>query len=236
MKVGVIIIVFNLDCRVFLLQISAIRKFCSDDYVIEVIDNSTDIEKSEAIKYHAGSQNVNYRKTEPNNNDPSHSHAFAANISYKILQNEYDILFYLDHDCIPVKSFNCVEILGKNDIAGVQSGQGQTKYFWPGCLMWKVKKIPKSYINFNPVHRLRADTGGGLYKILPRYKCLFFDEVGCANPDFSHDPDYYFYMTMHNKTFIHWLNTSNWRNKKNNEERINTLINITQNLIDGNFV
>lgn len=231
---GVVIIVFNIDCRIFLLQIQAIKKFCKDEFVIEVIDNSTNEEQAEAIRYHAKDQGVNYTKTEPALNDPSTSHAFAANFSYKLLREQYDYFLYLDHDCIPVKEFSVVEILGDKLIAGVLQGQSETKYFWPGCVMWNNKEIDFRAIDFNHYSKLRVDTGGGFYKVIKTYgydRCILFDEIGCQNPDFQ-DEHYYFYMMIYNKTFIHWLNTSNWRGVERNNERIGTLMNITLNLIN----
>lgn len=231
---GIVIITFNLDCRIFILQIEAIKKFCRDEYSIEIIDNSTNEELAEAIKYHAGIQEVNYHRTIPANHDPSSSHAFAASISYKMLCNQYQYFFYLDHDCIPVKEFSVVETLGDKLIAGVLQGQAETKYFWPGCVMWN-NVIDRRCIDFSHSNKLRTDTGGGFYKVIEKYgyeKCILFDEVGCENPDFK-DEVYYFYMMINNRTFIHWLNTSNWRKVERNEERLNTLLNITQNLINN---
>lgn len=233
MKLGIVIITFNLDCRIFLLQIQNIKKFCTDDYTIEIIDNSTNTELSEAIKYHASNEGVNYTKTDAGDNDPSTSHAFACNFSYSLLKDQYDYFFYLDHDCIPVKTFSVVEILGDKLIAGVLQGQAVTKYFWPGCVMWN-NKIEKRLINFDHNQRLRVDTGGKFHKIIDKYgydKCILFDEIGCKNPYFE-DEFYYFYMMIYNKTFIHFINAANWRRVERNEERLNTLINITQNLIN----
>ncbi len=232
---GIVIITFNLDTRIFILQIESIKRFCLDEYTIEVIDNSTNDELAEAIRYHAKEQNVNYRRTMPGDNDPSTSHAFAANISYGMLKDQYDYFLYLDHDCIPVKQFSVVEILGDKVIAGLLQGQSVTKYLWPGCVMWNNTKIDKSLIDFSHNSKLRIDTGGNFYKIIERYgyeEVILFDEIGCQNPYFQ-DTFYYFYMLINNKTFIHFLNSSNWRKVDRNGERINTLLNITENLINS---
>lgn len=233
MKTAIVIIVFNLDHRVFLLQIEAIKKFCTDNYVIEVIDNSTNLELSEAIKYHAQEQGVSYRKTNPVNADPSHSHAFAANLAYKILFEFYDYFFFLDHDCIPLKPFSVVNTLGEKTIAGVQVGI-ETKYYWPGCLMFNNKKVNRKYLNFNPIHHLRIDTGGQTYRIINQTpdECIFFDEVGHYNEAFRDTELYYFYMVINEGTFMHFLNSSGWNPTERNEERINSLINIAQTKID----
>ena len=230
---AIVIIVYNLDARIFLLQIEAIKKFCQDSYVIEVFDNSTNEELSEAIKYHASNQAVKYSRTIPCENDPSHSHAFAANMAYKDVKDNYSHILFLDHDCIPVKPFSVVETLGNKLIAGVLQGQAVTKYFWPGCLMINNKIIDTGLVNFNLITKLRTDTGGSLHKIIDRYgydACIQFDEIGVQNPYFQ-DEFYYFYLMINNKTFIHFINAANWRGVERNEERLNTLINITENLI-----
>lgn len=230
---AIVIITFNIDHRIFIFQIEAIKKFCTDDYVIEVIDNSTNKEKSEAIKYHAGIQQVSYRKTEPGEIDSSHSHAFAANLSFKMLFEFYDYFFYLDHDCIPVKPFSVVDILGDYDAAGVVAGI-DVKYLWPGCMMWNNKTVDRGLIDFTPSHEMRTDTGGGSYVLLERYKCLFFDEIGCYNPHFANTKLYYFYMMIYNETFIHFLNGSDWNSTKYNDQRLNSLMNIANERIQLN--
>ncbi len=236
MKVGIVIITFNLDCRIFILQIEAIKKFCRDNYVIEVIDNSTNPELAAAIKHHAFVQGVNYKKTMPSTTDASQSHSFAANHSYRILKNHYDYFFYLDHDCIPVKEFSVVKILGDKIMGGMLHGQAETKYFWPGCVMWKNFAIDNNLIDFKPDHKLRIDTGGGFYKVIEAYgldRCVQFDEVGCENPYFT-DSFYNFYMMICEGRFMHFINSSNWNPTDRNENRLNHLMNICLSKIQEN--
>lgn len=229
MKIGIIVVVYNLNTRVFLLQMECIKKFCTDNnYTIEIIDNSTDNELSEAIKYHSSVMKLNYTRVRANNNDSSWSHSFAANFAYQRFENEYDIFFYLDHDCIPVKKFSIIEILRDYVIAGVEIG-AHTKYFWPGCLMFNNTLISHNLVNFSPNGELRVDTGGELYKVIEthgRNKCLFFDEEGHGNPAFVNTPLYSFYMMIYNETFMHFINASGWNPTDRNEERLNSLINI----------
>lgn len=227
MQTGIIVIVFNLDKRVFNLQIESIKRFCKDDYTIEVIDNST-----EPNEYNL--EGLNYTKVDSPSLDPSHSHAYAANYAFKLLYNKYDYFFFLDHDCIPVKDFSVVSTLGNNIAAGVQQGF-QVKYFWAGCFMFNKHRVKKQYINFNPIHRLRIDTGGTNYKIFKHNpkECIWLDEVGVKNETIE-DEFYYYYLMLDKGTFIHFINTSNWRGVPNTHERITSLIQITKNLIHDN--
>lgn len=237
MKIGIVIVTYNIDTRIFILQVESIKRFCKDkDYTIQIIDNSSDEAKAESIRYYSNVHNVYHRRTNSGNADASRSHAFAANLSYQILKEQYNGFFYLDHDCIPVKDFSVEEILGDKIIAGVRSGT-VINYFWPGCLMWNDTQIEAGLINFSPINELRADTGGGTYKIIEKYgmeKCIFFDEVGCENPHFANTPLYYFYMMIYRNTFIHFINASNWNPTENNESRLNSLIDITNNKIQEN--
>ncbi len=234
MKVGIVIITYNLDCRVFILQIEAIRKFCQDpDYTIEVFDNSSNQELATAIKHHAGELGVKYNRTNPSTSDASLSHSFAANFSYKILKDTYDTFFYCDHDLIPIKLFSVEQILGNYIGAGVKHGIN-VKYFWPGCFMFKNGFVDKSLIDFSPNQELSIDTGGELRKLIENHgedKFLFFDETGCQNETMITHKDYYFYIMIFGETFLHFLAASNWSKKERHEERINSLINIATNKI-----
>lgn len=228
---GIVIITYNIETRVFILQVEAIKRFCPEA-VIEVFDNSTDFELSEAVKYYCRIYEINYRKTETTNLDPSRSHAFAANYAYQKLRDDYDIICFFDHDLIPVKPFSPKDILGDNMIAGVTQGK-KIKYLWPGCLFINNCIIDKDIVNFSV--KTGLDTGGELHNIIDRYpdRVVYFNEIGCNNPLFT-EGFYHFYIMIHNKTFLHFLNTSGWNGKEsaNNDIRISSLISIANDLIN----
>jgi len=130
---GIIIITFNTPLEVLKLQLANIKKFCKDDYTIEVIDNSRtkhDMTKDIALSY------GNYARTGLPKRDPSNSHGAACDFAYKLLKHKYDTFLFLDHDCIPVKPFSVVEILGDKQLGGVLQGVSDTKYLWIGCFMF----------------------------------------------------------------------------------------------------
>lgn len=229
MKVGIIIITYNLPVDIFLLQIAAIKKFCTDDYEIEIFDNSSRLKFSEDIKYHSKLLGLQYTKTFSSSQNGSESHSFAANFSYQKIKNNYQYLFFMDHDLIPVKEFSVVQILGDKIIAGI--GQGaKKKYLWPGCVMWNADKIDKNIIDFSFSHDLGLDTGGLLYKVIEQYgedNCIFFDEAYYQNPYFVH-PQYGHYTMIMDEVFCHFTNASNWFGADRHEERINSLLNIAK--------
>lgn len=223
MKTGIVIITYNIETRLFILQMECLS-LCNDDYAIEIIDNSSNQEMADAIKYHTEIRGHNYRRTHSTTKDSSQSHSFAANAAYQQVKDEYDILFFLDHDCIPVAPFSCDEILGENLFAGI--GQKKEKlYFWPGCFMFRNKMINPDIVDFSINREFHLDTGGNLYQLIEKYgedRCLFFSEAYCQNPEYSGKYDYF---SIINDIFWHCIGGSNWFKIKNNEERINRFIN-----------
>ncbi len=230
MKVGVIVITYNLSSEVFLLQMAAIRKYLTDDFVIEIFDNSNNLEMAEHIRYHAEQLGIKYTKTFSNSQNGSDSHSFAANLSYQRIKNDYSYYLYLDHDLIPVRNFSVIRML-ENDKVMAGIGQGaKKKYFWPGCVMWNADVIDRGMIDFSYSHELGLDTGGGLYKIVDRYgieNCVFFNEAYHQNPNFVSN-EYGYYTAINDGMFFHCVNASNWNGVNRHEERINAFINLVK--------
>lgn len=197
-----------------------IAKNCLDDFEIIIIDNSTNEHAIHNIKYHSIKLGLKYIKTNATSLNGSSSHSFAANLSYQMFKNDYEYFFYLDHDCFPIKEFSVIDILNGKEFAGVGQSKSKT-YLWPGCLMFK----QNDEIDFSPNHELRLDTGGNLYKLITEDNTIFFNEFYQQNPDFNKS-FYNFYSLINDSMFMHFLNASGWNNTENNEERINSLINI----------
>lgn len=232
MKLGVIIITYNLPVEIFLLQMAAIKKFCTDDYEIELFDNSSRLKFSEEIKYHSGVLGIKYIKTFSSSQNGSDSHVFALSLSYQIVKDRYDFYLYLDHDVIPTKEFSVAKILGDDHImAGV--GQGaKKKYFWVGCFMFNANKLDRELIDMSYSHQLGLDSGGNLYKVIEKYgeeNFIFFDESYHENPYYKNPQSQYRFYTMLNEDmFMHFVGGSNWINLEDNQARINSLINIAK--------
>lgn len=228
MKVAVIVITYNLSAEIFILQIKAIRKFCKDDFVIEIFDNSSNEEKAEHIRYHAEQLEVNYYKTYSNSINSSDSHAFAAAFAYQKLKGDYSYFFFADHDLIPLQDFSVVDILsGGHVIAGLGQGAKKT-YYWQGCVMFHLDGNDKDIIDFSPNGKYGLDTGGNLYKVIEKFgkeNCIFFNEAYHENPYF-HAIEYRHYATINNNMFLHIVNSSNWNGAERHEERINSMINV----------
>lgn len=229
MKVGVIIITYNISSEIFRLQIQAIKKFCKDeDYTIVVFDNSDNPKMAEDIRYHAQALDVSYWKIQSTSSNSSDSHCWAANFAYQKIKDSYDYVFFCDHDLLPTRLFSIVDILsGGHVMAGI--GQGALKkYMWQGCVLISLLAIDREIIDFNTCHEYRLDSGGKLYKIIEKYgeeNCIFFNEVYHQNPYFSGNK-YNSYAMINDEMFMHLIAGSNWPGEERHEERINTLINI----------
>lgn len=228
MKVGIIIITYNISAEVFLLQIAAIKKFCKDDFVIHVIDNSDDKEIAEHIRYHSSVNGIDYVKLFSNSKGSSDSHSFAANFAYQQFKNEYPYFFFLDHDCIPVKEFSVVEALSGGHVAGGIGQNKSKKYPWPGCFYLNNSAVDHDLVDFSPAEGL--DTGGRLYKIIEKYggeAFLDFNESYHQNPNYV-NKEYGHYAMIKDETFIHFINGSNWNTKADHQQRISSLVNVVK--------
>lgn len=223
-KTAIVIITYNCH-QIFLKQIERIKRHCKDNYDIIIIDNSTDLKAINHIKYHSKVQGCEYVKCNASSFNGSASHAFAANLSYIMLKDRYSHFFYLDHDCFPIKDFSVVEILGEKQFAGIGQEKSRT-YLWPGCLMFKQNED----IDFSPNHFLKLDTGGNLYIAMEKAgsdQIISFNELHQQNPEFNKNM-YNFYSLINDSMFMHFINASGWNPNKDQDERINSLLNILE--------
>lgn len=229
MKVGIIIITYNLSSEIFILQIQAIRKFCKDeDYTIIVFDNSDIPTMAEDIRYHAQQLDVSYWKIQSTSRNSSDSHSWAANFAYQKIKDSYDCIFFMDHDLIPCQVFSVVEILSGGHVMACLGQGALKKYVWQGAVMINLTAIDRDIVDFSTCHEYRLDTGGKLYQIIDKYgeeNCIFFNEAYHQNPYFSGNKHNSFAM-INNDMFLHCVAGSNWDGNERHEERINTLINI----------
>lgn len=219
MKTAVIIIAFN-DSRLIEKQLELIDKFCTDKPDIIIFDNSN----VECIKANFKSNHIYYNFTDGYYLNPSDSHSTAANAAYKMFSPFYNRLLFLDHDCFPIKEFSVSEMLIGWCLAGL--GQQKTKtYFWPGCVAFDVNKLKGFPVDFSTSQEYGLDTGGNLYRILEVFQGTYLNEQHIPNPYFT-EPPYNFYSTIHNGTFMHFTNASNWNNTPLNEQRMESLYKI----------
>lgn len=230
MKVGIIIITYNISAEVFLLQIAAIKKFCKDEFVIHVIDNSDDKEIAEHIRYHSSVNGIDYTKTFSNSKGSSDSHSWAANFSYQKFKDDYKLMLFLDHDCIPVKEFSVEEVLSGGHVAAGVGQPKSKKYPWPGLLFLNNDAVDHDLVDFTPNSEHGLDTGGNLYRIIEEYGAEAFRDLSESyhqNQDYI-TKEYGYYSMMADETFMHFVAGSNWINKADHQHRISSLVNIVK--------
>lgn len=229
---ALIIVIYN-TADFITKQIETIRRFCKDDLDIIIIDNSTDKDVSEALRYRIRDFGCIYEKTQAASGDPSLSHAFAANFAYGRYRDSYEYMFYLDHDAFVIKDFSVKEILGDKVMAGMAQTKPSGKtYLWPGCLLLNNTIIDKNLVDFSPNIPFGLDTGGNLYKLFDQYgkdRIVFFNEYHHENIHFKR-PYYNVYSIIGEDQFLHFIAGSNWQklNDADHTERISTLMAILE--------
>ena len=224
-KTGIFIVTYNAP-TLLPLQVDRIVRHCKDDFELVIVDNSTDKDAAEAIHYHAIRLGCSYLRTQAGSKGGSESHAFACNVSYQREGRKYAYVLYLDHDNFPVKDFSVVDMLGDNVIAGLGQNKSKT-YMWPGLVMLNNQHLDPIKVDFSCSREYMLDTGGMLFTIIEQFpdRAVFFDEAYCENPHFP-TPPYNYYAMLAGGVFMHFVNGSNWNKQGNNDERVNSLINI----------
>lgn len=231
--IGIIIVTYN-SAAFIKKQVELIRRFSIDPVDIIIVDNSTDDSVVRAILYYNEELGCRYLKTYASSTNGSDSHAFAANLAYTKYRDDYKMFFFLDHDCFPIKPFSIRQMLDGMAMVGVGQNKGGIEYFWPGCVMWKSGAEIAPMIDFSPNKELQLDTGGGLHHIVEKFgvagrieggKCRFLNEEHVQNPNFNKGM-YNFYVFINERMFMHFINGSSWNPSEANEERINSLLNI----------
>lgn len=227
MKTGIVIVVYN-TAKFISKQAECIKRYCKDeDGTIEVFDNSNRNDIAESIAYFCTQNGLKYTKVYSAESSGSKSNAFACNLAYLRLREEYDFFLFLDHDTFPIREFSVRETLNGKAMAGL----GQTKsrvYFQQTSLMWNNRVIDHNLIDFSVSNELGLDTGGMLYRVIEQYgndAMIFFNEKYYQNPYFR-EGMYNFYATVNDDMFMHFINGSGWNPVPNNEERLNSLLNI----------
>lgn len=228
--IAIVIVTYN-NASLIINQVELIKRFCTDAHDIIIVDNSTKQNVIDAIQYYNNTKlHCQYHKTWASSTYGSDSHSFAANNAYTKFCNDYSYFFYLDHDCFPIKEFSIKQILKDKIMVGVGQNKEGIEYFWPGCVMWDNTKIDHGLINFSINREFKLDTGGELRLVIEKYgkeKCTFINEIYCQNPNFNKSI-YNYYALINDGMFMHFINGSNWTKSNDNDERINSLLNILE--------
>lgn len=179
-------------------QAKCIKRFCKDDkYDILLVDNSNTEAFRIKLQEQCDNIGVKYFKVEsdivkPKSLDTSGDHAFALRYSFNKFKDEYDYIFFLDHDVFPIKQFSITEFLKLNTdnkllAAGLLQGRDKN-FFWAGCFLLNMRDVDLRLIgDFSPNYSLGLDTNGDTHKLLGFYgsdKFCFFTEEFITNNRF----------------------------------------------------
>lgn len=239
MTSAIVIVVFEIT-HFLEKQIHNFGTLCESDDVI-VVDSSKNLEWCHPIAKICKKKGAEYTKFTFPDNDPSVSHGAACNFAYARYAPEYDLMFFVDHDLIPVSVFDWESFMDGKAIAGVPHVKNYEGvdyyYFWPGCAVINNLIVDKELVGFEPIglhkNNLRLDTGGPTYRIIEKFpdQYAFFSE---RQVNFNEDTSgkYPFYANILDGTFLHMINGSNWNNEPEEEynERVNKFLELVENV------
>lgn len=232
-KTAITIITYNVP-NLISRQVECIRRFCKDEHDIIVFDNSSNNDMAESIAYYCTQMDVPLVKIYSAESSGSKSNAFACNFAYQKIKDSYDFIMFLDHDTFPLRDFSIQKIIEGRMMAGVGQEKG-VMYFQQTSLMWDNRTIDKSLVDFSPCEKMGLDTGGLLYRVIEKYgkdACVFFNEKYYQNPYFR-EGFYNFYATVNDDMFMHFINASGWNPIVGNDTRLNALLNVLNERING---
>jgi predicted O-methyltransferase YrrM len=221
---AIIVIAFN-NQRFVDMQIKQCRTFNPAATVI-IYDNSTegycvDVPHQDGVVYMRHKQSLN--------TNPSEHHSNAATAAYNHFKWVFNRILILDHDCFPIFPFTLKGMLGNNMLAGLCQRKAKD-YLWAGCVAFDSEGLIDNgdEVDLHVDTELFLDSGGKLYPLVEKYAekglCRFINEEYESNPATSElITMYQSYALLNNKTFIHFINGSNWNKEVSNEERINSL-------------
>ena len=227
-------------------QIELLSKFCKDNYVYLVADNSTNIKKSLKIKEICMLNNVLYYHLPPsnpsNNYDPSASHGASLNYLWKNFISELcDIknIMILDHDIFPTNFFSVKEMLGNQEFYGLVKIRKLGWYLWPGFSCFSKRYLTGKKIDFLPSKY--GDTGSSNY--LSIYKYYDLNNIKKATDeyidlDIVDDNDKDVYIDQKNRLelidghWIHLINAADWAGVGSMDKKFNKMMKIINKRVE----
>jgi hypothetical protein len=229
--IGIVIATFN-RYDLFRLQMEHIKKFCIDDHIIQIVDNSTLEESCTKIKEYCAENGIRYYRPEKKLSDkPSMSHGMALNIGWNHIYNLVDILLFLDHDIFPFREFSVTKALGEKMMWGQYAGEW---LYWPG-LFAVSSKIDFLKLNMEPPGN-GYDTGGftkNLVESIGKDNCIFLRQEGLSDDRLAEFGYYSFYSIIGD--WMHFHNSSEWEKiEGGNEKRILILADILSERTQNN--
>jgi hypothetical protein len=163
-KIHLFVIAYNSPSLIYD-QIILINKFLDEDeYIYNVIDNSSDSLARKEIENICLAKGIKYISV-PNHflSNASYSHGFALNFTYKTIIQRLNIkLFgFLDHDIFPIKKTSLFSKVNSKPIYSLPQKRFDKKiYPWPGFCFFNSKLLSIRDLDFSPSLKFHCYTGG----------------------------------------------------------------------------
>ena len=200
------------------LQVRLFKKFCLDDYCLNIINNGyLDMElKISEISKDLGVNCISLPEKSPHQFQ-SHSHAFALeHVIQNIIKkdNSSDVTVIIDSDVFPFKEFSFIEILNGKLIGGMYQQRDDYEYVSSIITIFKNDIDLKHFT----IHGM-ADTGSGTNLLIKKYGCEFIKHTAAIDIEsdyvFRDNKQLYPYDSKYrcqfiHDCFIHYYRGSNW--------------------------
>lgn len=244
-KTLILTVSFNNE-KVIEKQIELLSKFCKDEYIYLVADNSTILEKSNKIEKICHEGNVYYYRLPANNPfnnyDPSSSHGASLNYIWRNIISKLDNVDYimmLDHDIFPTSFFSVKEMLKNQSFYGLVKSRKLGWYLWPGFSCFSIKILKEIVVDFLP--SIYGDTGSSNYLSLYKNYDLIkidkaTDEYIELNIEDTDERDIYIdqknRLELIDGHWIHLINAADWAGIGSMDEKFNKMMKIINKRID----
>lgn len=201
------------------LQVNLFKKFCLDDYRLNIINNGGNSEIEIKISEICKELGVNciLLPEKSTYQFQSHSHAFALEyVIQNIIKkdNDENTTVIIDSDVFPFKSFSFINMLNGKLLGGMYQQRDDYEY------VSSIITIIKNSIDLTDftIHGM-ADTGSGTNSLIKKYGCEFIKHTAAIDIEsdyiFKDNKQLYSYDSRYrcqfiHDCFIHYYRGSNW--------------------------
>lgn len=208
------------------MQTEYLKKYCTDNYKLWVINNGKDDATRRSIDQYCReykAECIAFNRPPNVQEGCSQSHAVAleyALINFIKKANKNDITVIMDSDVFPFKQFSFITILNSKDIAGMYQQRmykSGTEYVYLSAIFTMFKNsIDISNFSF---HKGIGDTGSGTAELIQKYPTEFINHTAAIDIESEHIFRGEDVKKLYRKeyrcqflanTFIHYYRGSNW--------------------------
>jgi hypothetical protein len=168
-KLLIVTVAFN-NLQTIDLQNKFLKKYLIDDYFYLVVDNSSDIKTSRAIREYCQNNKLAYmRPFFCIYRTGSKSHGSALNWIYRffIKNGNFRYFGFIDHDLYPAKKTSILRYIENQPIYGLLQERDEKWYLWAGFCFFDRDYLSDKHVDFFPQPGV-VDTGGMNYYSLYR--------------------------------------------------------------------